>query len=172
MTRLKNNSPRPFSSGELIKVNQSTPASHAIDLTRANFLSRNSSGEDLYYEPPAVSEPAPPPPRPVRQPKPVMQWKSKEWSSALRGKLLTDYDNVRSQIIKVEYSRVYRSYTVDCRPTRSATQTLQEELEPVLELGRGEDWFTPAYEEWIVAMCGVAAKSRVLGTLSYVFFVA
>ena len=149
LIRLKNNSPRPFNSGELIKVNQNTPANHAIDLTRANFLNRNNNGEDLYYEPPAVNEPAPPPPRPVRQPKPIMQWKSKEWNDALRGKLFTDYDNVRSQIIKVEYSRVYRSYIIDYRPIRNATQTFQEELEPILELGRGEDWFIPAYEEWL-----------------------
>ena len=38
---------------------------------------------------------------------------------------------------------------VDYRPIRNATQTFQEELEPLLELGRGEDWCIPAYEEWI-----------------------
>ena len=90
----------------------------------------------------------PPPPRPTLQIKPVSQWKSKEWTDALKSKLFTDYDGVRSKIIKVEYSRVYRSYIVDYRFVENGRQTFQEELKPILELARGEDWFIPSYEEW------------------------
>ena len=53
---------------------------------------------------------------------------------------------MRSKILKVEYSRTYQSYVVDYRPIQIATQTLQEELVPILELSTGEDWFIPDYE--------------------------
>jgi hypothetical protein len=35
---------------------------------------------------------------------------------------------------------------VDYRPIQNATQTLQEELGPILKLSTGEDWFLPDYE--------------------------
>lgn len=147
MIRYSNNNPRPFNSGDLLKVGKDTPA--YIDLTRANFLNRNLDGEDLFIEP-SVRQDLLPLPEPVvvpiRQPKPVSSWKSKEWNDALKGKTFTDYDNVRSKILKVEYSRTYKSYVVDYRPIQNATQTLQEELVPILELSRGEDWFIPDYE--------------------------
>jgi len=53
---------------------------------------------------------------------------------------------VRSKILKVEYSRTYKSYVVDYRPVQNATQTLQEELGPILEISTREDWFIPDYE--------------------------
>jgi len=150
LIRLKNGNPRPFNSGEILKVGQNTPMNHIIDLTRANFLNRNRDGEDLYNEPRVVEEELPPPPpRPIPQPKPVSQWKSKEWSDALKSKLFTDYDGVRCRILKVEYSRVYRSYIVDYRYLENGRETFQEELKPILELARGEDWFIPAYEDFI-----------------------
>ena len=146
MIRYKNNNPRPFNSGELLKIGQSTPSNY-IDLTRANFLNRNRGGEDLYVEAPVMEEPLPQAPiAPIRQPKPVVDWKSKEWTNALKGKLFTDYDNIRSKILQVEYSRTYRKYVVDYRAIQNAQQTFQEELSPILDLSRGEDWFIPAYE--------------------------
>jgi len=149
LIRLKNGNPRPFNSGELLKIGQHTPMNHVIDLTRANFLNRNRDGEDLYKEPPVHEQELPPaPPRPVSQPKPTSQWKSKEWTDALKSKLFTDYDGVRCRVLKVEYSRIYRSYIVDYRFVENDRQTYQEELKPILELSRGEDWFIPAYEEW------------------------
>ena len=152
LIRLKNGSPRPFNTGSLLKIGHSTPTNHTIDLTRANFLNRNRDGEDLYKEPRVVEqELPPPPPRPAPQPKPVSQWKSKEWNDALKSKLFTDYDGVRSKIIKVEYSRVYRSYIVDYRFEENARQTFQEELKPILELCRGEDWFIPMYEDYVAS---------------------
>ena len=48
----------------------------------------------------------------------------------------------------MEYSRVYRSYIVDYRFVENARQTFQEELKPILELCRGEDWFIPMYEDF------------------------
>jgi hypothetical protein len=147
MIRYANNNPRPFNSGDLLKVGKDTPA--YIDLTRANYLNRNINGEDLYIEPSVRQEELPIPEQivaPIRQTKPVSSWKSKEWNDALKGKTFTDYDNVRSKILKVEYSRTYKSYVVDFRPIQNATQTLQEELGPILELSRGEDWFLPDYE--------------------------
>ena len=53
---------------------------------------------------------------------------------------------MRSKILKVEYSRTYKSYVVDYRPVQNATQTLQEELGPILEISTREDWFIPDYE--------------------------
>jgi hypothetical protein len=47
--RYANNNPRPFNSGDLLKVGRDTPV--YIDLTRANYLNRNIDGEDLYIEP-------------------------------------------------------------------------------------------------------------------------
>jgi len=149
LIRLKNGNPRPFNSGELLKIGQHTPMNHVIDLTRANFLNRNRDGEDLYKEPPVHEQELPPaPPRPVSQPKPTSHWKSKEWTDALKSKLFTDYDGVRCRVLKVEYSRIYRSYIVDYRFVENDRQTYQEELKPILELSRGEDWFIPAYEVW------------------------
>ena len=43
--RYANNNPRPFNSGDLLKVGRDTPA--YIDLTRANYLNRNIDGEDI-----------------------------------------------------------------------------------------------------------------------------
>ena len=74
---------------------------------------------------------------------------SKQWSDALKSKLFTDYDGVRCRILKVEYSRVYRSYIVDYHFVENGRETFQEELKPILELSRGEDWFIPAYEDYI-----------------------
>jgi len=145
--RYANNNPRPFNSGDLLKVGRDTPA--YIDLTRANYLNRNINGEDLFIEPSVKQEELPeeePIVAPIKEPKHVNTWKSKEWTEALKGKTFTDYDNVRSKILKVEYSRTYKSYVVDFRPIQNATQTLQEELGPILELSRGEDWFLPIYE--------------------------
>ena len=47
--RYANNNPRPFNSGDLLKVGKDTPA--YIDWTRANYLNRNIDGEDLFIEP-------------------------------------------------------------------------------------------------------------------------
>ena len=145
--RYANNNPRTFNSGDLLKIGNGTPANY-IDLTRANYLNRNRDGNDLYLEPTVREEELPPAPVvvPIRQPKPVNQWKSKEWTEALKDKLFTDYDNVRSKILKVEYSRTYRKYVVDYRAIKSARQIFQEELSPILELSKGEDWFVPSYE--------------------------
>ena len=129
-----------------------TPA--YIDLTRANYLNRNLDGEDLFMEPSVKQQELPPPEpvvAPIRQPKPVSSWKSKEWNDALKGKTFTDYDNVRSKILKVEYSRTYKSYVVDYHPAKNATQTLQEKLGPILELLRGGDWFISDYETAIIS---------------------
>ena len=115
-------------------------------MTRANYLNRYLDGEDLYIEPEEELFLPEPIVAPIREPKPVNTLKSKEWNDALKGKTFTDYDNVRSKILKVEYSRTYKSYVVDYRPIQNATQTLQEELGPILELSTGEDWFLPDYE--------------------------
>jgi len=147
ITRYKSNSRRPPSSGELLKVGTDTPVGHVIDLTRASYLSKSRGGEDLYYEPEVRQVRLAPVPV-QRPPVPVSQYRSKEWTDALKNKLFTDYDGVRSRIIKVVYSRVYRSYTVDYGHVESAVQTYQEELKLVLELSQNEDWFVPAYREY------------------------
>ena len=58
---------------------------------------------------------------------------------------------MRSKILKVEYSRTYKSYVVDYHPAQNATQTLQEKLGPILELLRGGDWFISDYETAIIS---------------------
>ena len=155
LIRYKNNNPRPFNMGDLLKVSQTTPK--YIDLTRANYLNRIPDGQDLYIEPPVTSEflsesafVKTPAPAPIK--KPIETWKSKEWTDELKGKEFTDYDNIRSKILKIEYSRTYKKYVVDYRQVSSSNknaQTLQEELGPILDLSRGEDWFIPPYETWI-----------------------
>jgi hypothetical protein len=98
MIRYANNNPRTFNSGDLLKVGRDTPA--YIDLTRANYLNRNIDGENLYIEPEEELFLPEPIIAPVRQSKPVNTWKSKKWNDALKGKTFTDYDNVRSKILK------------------------------------------------------------------------
>ena len=48
-----------------------------------------------------------------------------------------------------EYFAIYRSYIVEYRFVENSRQTFQEELKPILELCRGEDWFIPKYENYI-----------------------
>lgn len=77
VTRYKKQRVRPSNSGEVQKVGSETPDNNrTTDLTRASFLGKNQSGEDLFYEPPVGQEPVQAPVRTpvVRSPKSGRDW--------------------------------------------------------------------------------------------------
>ena len=99
--------------------------------------------------------------------RPVSQWHAKEWNDALKTKEFTDFDDdddddddgndrrvppSRCTIVKVLYDRRERAYVVDYVKIRDrplARNVNQAVLQEVLELARREDWFIPAFEEYI-----------------------
>ena len=146
LVRTTSGTPKRFNSGELLKIGSNTPLTHSINLERANFLNRVRAEDLNVAEPEQEPEPEPEPLNPpvVPLPKPVSKYGSKDWTQALKGKTFNDFDNIPSQIVKVEYSRTYIEYIIDYRNTNGVFQAT---LGDIIELSANEPWFQPEYNQ-------------------------
>ena len=146
---------RIFGGNDLLKVPDDTLPT-LIDLTRANALNRvpppqqGETGRDLYIEP-VVDDPDPvqrKQSRREREPKPISQWKSKEWKEELKNKEFTD-EGTRWIIVDVLYDRaekVYMGFYIPKGQKNVAKNRERTPLKEIFQLAEAtEDWVKPEY---------------------------
>ena len=148
---------RIFGGNDLLKVPDDTLPT-LIDLTRANALNRipspqqGETGRDLYIEP-VVDDPEPEPverkqSRRIEEPKPISQWKSKEWKEELKNKEFTD-EGIKWIIVDVLYDRAEKVYMAIYIPKGEKNVAKNRERTPLKEIFQlaeaTEDWVKPEY---------------------------
>jgi hypothetical protein len=146
--------PHKFRGNELIHTETGYTVHHEIDQARADYLNQVKESSDVVQQAPEPIKVAK-----VKVPKPPIpfqEWKGPQWTDALKSNLY-DFEGGRYEILKVEYDRKEKRYSVISADFRDVDQgklakkaeTFAIDLALCLSLCRNQIWYTADMESYV-----------------------